>query len=346
LTAAGTNASIPGSLVAATYLFNDKYTNPGSTPLTVTYTIVPVSVSGCEGDAKLVVVTITPEPVVAVTLDRTVCSGLSSGIVLNTNGTSVVASAYNITSISADGGLTPDAGNVSIANGVAASYVANDKFTNTTSGSLAVRYTVVPVSADNCLGDPIIVTLTIDPQPVMDPSLANITICSRGIINKNLGTNGSSVVATMYDVSVVSQDFGLTGTPTVGTGLAAAAIFNDSFENVTAVPLKVTYQVVPRSAAGCYGAAFTITVIVNPEPVISPTLDNTVCSDEVSNIILSTNGTSANAASYKLVAVNVPGAITANPSNVSVNAVGGINLIRNDKYTNTSAIPVVVVYSI
>lgn len=346
LTAAGTNASIPGSLVAATYLFNDKYTNPGSTPLTVTYTVVPVSVSGCLGDPKLVVVTINPEPVVAITLDRTICSGLPSGIVLNTNGTSVGASAYNVITIAADGGLTPDAGNVSIANGVPANYLANDKFTNTTNGQLVVRYTVVPVSADNCLGDPLIVTLTIDPQPVMDPSLANITICSRGIINKNLGTNGSSVVATTYDVSLISQDFGLTGTPTVGTGLAAAAIFNDNYVNVTAVPLKVTYQVVPRSASGCYGAAFTITVVVNPEPVISPTLDNTVCSDEVSNIILSTNGTSANAASYKLVAVNVPGTVTASPSNVSVNAVGGINLIRNDKYTNTTSVPVVVIYSI
>lgn len=346
LTAAGGNVVVPASGVAASYLQNDKFTNVGNTTLNVTYTVVPISAGGCLGDPVVVTIGITPKPVVSTLLNRTVCSGSVSGITLNTNGTSIAAATYNITSIVVAGGLVADPGNVPIANSVAASYTLNDKFINRGNASLTVQYTVVPVAASGCLGDPLVVVLTINPEPVMDPSLALKTICSRATTSITLNTNGTSVAAASYDISLVSQDVGLTGTPTIGTSLAANAILNDTYTNVTGIPLKVVYSVVPKSAVPCLGAAFTITVTVNPEPVISPTLDNTVCSDDISNIVLGTNGTSATAASYELMSLVVPGSVTASVGNMVIGSTGGINLIRNDKFTNTTNAAAVVVFGV
>ncbi|MDZ7648929.1 MAG: hypothetical protein U5K54_18145 [Cytophagales bacterium] len=66
-------------------------------------------------------------------------------------------------------------------------------------------------------------------------------------------------------------------------------------------------------------------------------MNNTVCSRKISGIILSTNGTSVAANSYRLVGVVVPGTITADPLNTAPGTMGNINLIRNDKFTNTTA---------
>ncbi len=346
LTPAGTNAMIPGNGVGAGYLANDIYTNPGNAPLTVDYTAVPISSALCLGDPVVITVTINPEPVLSNALDRTVCSDIAGGVVLNTNGTSVPAANYNIISINISGGLTAAPGNVPIANGVAANYLANDVFTNTTNAPLTVTYHVVPVSAGGCLGDPLDVVLSVNPEPVVDPALANRTVCSNAVTGVILNTNGVSVAAANYNITLVSQDAGLTGTPTTGTGLAANAIQNDLYSNVTAVSLKVVYQVVPIAASGCVGDPFNTTVTVNPEPVVNPNLDNAVCSRENSGIILSTNGTSAAANAYRLVGVVVPGTVTANPANTLVGSTSGINMIRNDRYTNPTSGPVVVVYDV
>ncbi|MBL7871313.1 MAG: gliding motility-associated C-terminal domain-containing protein [Cyclobacteriaceae bacterium] len=346
LTAAGTNAAIPASGVASNYIFNDQFTNPGNAQLTVQYTVVPISAASCLGDPVVVIITVDPEPVVSPALDRTVCSDTPGGIILNTNGTSTAASNYNITNITVSGGLVAKSGNAVIANGVGINYLASDQFTNTTNLSLTVAYSVVPVSASGCLGNPLDVVLTVNPEPVVDPALATKSICSREITNITLNTNGVSIAAANYNVTLVNQDAGLTGVATVGNGLTANAIINDNFTNVTSTPLKVTYQVVPVSGLGCLGDPFNITLTVNAEPVVNPSLANTVCSKEISGIILSTNGTSIAAASYRFVNIVVPGTVTADGANVAVGSIGGINLIRNDKFTNTTNANAIVTYEI
>src|SRR6185295_12078236 len=129
----------------------------------VTYTVVPVSAGGCLGVPKVITITINPEPVVSTSLNTNVCSDVATGLTVATNGTSVAAANYNVTARTIAAGLTPSAGNVPVGvTGVAANYLAGDKFTNTGAVSLAVTYTVVPVSAAGCLGDPKVITITID----------------------------------------------------------------------------------------------------------------------------------------------------------------------------------------
>ena len=177
--ASGTNATVPATGVVPGYLGNDVFTNTTNSALTVAYTIVPVSAAGCLGDPQIITMTINPEPVVAPGLDNSVCSGTSIGLTLNTNGASVGAANYSITASVVSAGLTPAGTNASVpASNVSASYLSSNKFSNTGNVPLSVTYTVVPFSSSGCQGQPKVITITINPEPVVASGLDE-SICSK-----------------------------------------------------------------------------------------------------------------------------------------------------------------------
>ena len=351
LTAAGTNVPVPANNVAANYLDSDKFTNTGASPLTVTYTVVPVTASGCPGPSKAIIITVTPEPVVSNTLNATVCSDILTGLTLATNGASVAAASYNITARTIAAGLTPAAGNASVpAPGVAANFLAADAFTNTGASSLTVTYTVVPVSAAGCVGAAKVVTITINPEPVVSGTL-NATVCSTANIGLTLATNGISVGAATYNITARGIAAGLTaggGNAAVPfNGVAAAYLANDVYTNTGAVGLNVTYTVVPVSAAGCLGDPKVITITINPQPVVSNTLDATICSDVGTGLTLNTNGTSVVAANYDITAISISPGLTAAGTNIVIPTTGAAaNYLINDKFTNPGALPLAVTYTV
>jgi len=91
--------AVPAAGVGAAYLNGDKFNNLTAAPLTVSYTVVPVSAGGCLGAPKVVVMTVSPEPVLSGSLNLTQCSDIATALTLNTNGTSVAAQNYNITNL-------------------------------------------------------------------------------------------------------------------------------------------------------------------------------------------------------------------------------------------------------
>lgn len=344
--------AVPASGVAPTYLQSEIYQNTGSVPLDVVYVVEATgTINGCLSDQRTITITIAPEPVMDPGLDIAgVCSNLPTGLILNTNGTSVAAANYNIQTITVPGGLTAGGGNLPVpANGVAANYLSNHTFRNPGSVPLDVIYRVVPVSGAACLGDFIDITVTIDPEPVVDPTL-NATVCSDDISGILLNTNGVSVAATNYDITLISQEAGLVGVPTTGPGLAPNAIQNDVFSNTTAGPLKVTYQVTPRSAIGCVGQPVQIVLTVRPEPVLNPALDITRCSDADFNVALATNGTSVPAASFNITSIVVDPGLNAragniNPLGTPYNGVGS-TFLAGDSFENPTAGNLTVQYTI
>ena len=351
LTAAGTNVVVPATGVAANYLINDKFTNPGALSLTVTYTVVPISAGGCQGAPKVITITVNPEPVVSSSLNTNTCSDVATGLTLATDGTSVAAANYNVTARTIAAGLTPAAGNVAVGvNGVAANYLAGDKFTNTGAASLAVTYTVVPVSAAGCLGDPKVITITIDPEPVVSSTL-DASACSKIAIGLTLNTNGTSVAAANYNFTSRILAGGLVaGGANVAVpalGVAANYAGSDKFTNTGAASLTVTYTVVPVSAAGCLGDPKVITITINPEPVVSITLDATVCSDAIIGLTLATDGVSVAAANYNITTRSISAGLTAAVTNVAVPATGvGPAYLNGDKFTNLTAAPLTVSYTV
>lgn len=332
----------PNRVVATAANITDSYTNGTGLPAIITYTITPFNAANptCGGQPFDYVVNIAPTPIGAYTLKSSVCSDSPFSINPQASITNGVASTFTWT-------VTYDPGLVVRTAGVSGNTIA-ETLTNTTTGQLKAHYAVTPTSG-TCTGLIFTIDQPIDPEPVMDPALASKTICSSNAVSNNptnitLANTITSATATSYTVTLKSQDPGLTGAPTTGTG-SATLIKNDIYNNLTATSLKVVYTVVPH-AGSCDGDPFDITVIVNPEPVISTSLNNTVCSKDISNIVLATNGTSVVASFYKLISVTVPGTITANGSNKVAGATGGSTLIQGDKYINTTNSPAIVQYKI
>src|SRR5262249_28625663 len=158
-------------------------------------------------------------------------------------------------------------------------------------------YSITPNNG-GCVGDPYNVVLTVNPQPVVSTSL-NAGVCSDTAAGITLNTNGTSVSAASYTINSITPSvvYSATwiangGNSATGGGQSATAIVNDVYTNHDAVSHTVTYNVTPISSAGCTGAAQDVVLTVNPEPVLSASLNATVCSDSPGNITLNTNGTS------------------------------------------------------
>ena len=129
-------------------------------------------------------------------------------------------------------------------------------------------YTLVPFTSAGCEGDPFTVTVTVSPEPVVADQ--TIEVCSDEALGIDFGSS-SSVAATSYEITSLTLN-GLTvsaGGAGLGGGLSATDLSDDAFTNETSLPVDVVYTVVPSTSAGCEGNSFTVTVTVNPEPVVA-----------------------------------------------------------------------------
>jgi hypothetical protein len=256
--------------------------NFGSIPGNVAVT--PSTTSGCAGtpDSKAVVINLRPDLGVS---DNAVCSKAISGITFVTAGVTP-ASTYNVTSVTFSiPGLTPLFGPTM---GVGAdNLIMNDSYENKTGGPIQVRYTVVPISIDNCSGAAEIVTLTVNPEPILSNSLSK-SVCSKQPSGINLAVAVGSVAAPTYNITINAN--GLlpsAGAPANGNGLFASEIADDAWINTSAVPVDVEYTVRPVSAApnSCIGDPTIVRLTVNPEPIVDP-IGETICSGDMPGITL------------------------------------------------------------
>jgi|GEM_PF-675330 len=339
---ASAGAPATGTGLPANVIANDAWTNTTANPVNVIYTVVPVSAAGCQGDPRTVTITVNPEPSLA-TLTNTVCSDSPSAITLATAAGSVSATTYNITAINS-GGLTASAGSPSTGNGLLASVISDDAWTNKTSGNVNVVYTVVPVSASGCAGNPVDVTLTVRPEPVL--ANLNTTKCSDEPFIFNLSLASGSSPAASYNITAINSN-GLTasaGAPAIGNSLPANVIANDAWTNTTNAPVDVIYSIVPVGTNGCQGDTYTMTVTINPEPVLA-SLDATKCSDEALGFNLAVAAGSVSASTYNITAINANGLTASAGAPATGNGLAA-NVIANDAWTNTTANPVNVVYTV
>ncbi|MFK7969877.1 MAG: PKD-like domain-containing protein [Bacteroidia bacterium] len=348
LVAAGTNATV-GDAQADNVLAGDIFTNTGDAPLTVVYEVSPTSSDLCRGDTISVTLTINPEPVASANLDATVCSDNAAGITFNTNGTSVAAANYTIVSITPAAGLVAAAGNAMTGEAQAASAIAADSYTNTGAVALDVAYEISPVSADGCRGDTITVTLTIDPEPVLAD--LDAIVCSElpsGIV---LNTNGVSVAAASYEIVDIRENglANFAGTPPTTFPFNTTDVnelVDDAWTNLTALPVDVEYDIVPISAEGCRGDTFTTVLTVNPEPILSTSLDGEACSDEMIGLVLDTEPGSAAATTYILVSVTPSAMLTANSGNASPGTGLSATALAGDIYANITLVSHDVIYAV
>uniref|UniRef100_UPI004047FCAC PKD-like domain-containing protein n=1 Tax=Polaribacter sp. TaxID=1920175 RepID=UPI004047FCAC len=342
----GTNNRVVGDLISADGIFNDTFRNTTNAPVNVIYSIVPISASGCEGDAFTVTVGIRPEPEVA-DQTLTVCNEQALGITLNGSTNGVFIASYNITGINKNG-LTASAGSPVVTDGVPNNELFDDAWPNPSNAPLNVVYTVVPVSSDGVLGGSFTVTVTVNPVP----KVANQTIevCSDDTLTLDLNavivSGGTSFKYTIDDVVIPS---GLTRTGPSSYGTGSNALNGDSFTNITGGDLTVVYTVtpyieIPGDAADCAGEPFTVTVTVNPSPVV---LNQTVLNISSRNpVSVSFNlSSSIAAATYNITALNLNG-LTVVSGNPSVSSGLLATSLSDDSFRNTTNAPVDVIYTV
>ncbi|MFZ2906480.1 MAG: PKD-like domain-containing protein [Cyclobacteriaceae bacterium] len=266
------NGALPNEIV------NDIFTNTTGGSLTVQYTVVPVSASGCQGAAQIVNLTIRPEPVLAPGLNDVICSTTDAvGIVLSVASGSFPADQYEVFAVNNPSGLVPVAGNPTTLGVFTSSVLLDDKWENTTGAPATIEYFIRPInSGTGCVGDPPIgVLVTVNPEPVV-AAMPPETICS-GDSPATIIT--PSIAGSTFTWTVVSVSGLITGN-TNGTGPSGSAI-TDVLINNGAVAGSVTYAITPTGPAGvgsCSGQSENLVVNVNPSPTAN-SISQTVCSD-------------------------------------------------------------------
>ncbi|MCW3072100.1 MAG: hypothetical protein JWO44_1990 [Bacteroidetes bacterium] len=233
---------LPATGLSATNVSNPNITtvNAGTTPIVTTYTVTTtVTSTGCTTTDD-VLVTVNPQPVLAITNPAAVCSPGTVDI-----------TAAAVTAGSTGGGTltywTDAAGTIPLAAPTAIS----------TSGTYYIKTTATGGCTDL---DPVVVT--INPLPVSDAG-SDVTICT--------GTP-----ASIGSVAVAGNSYSWSP----GTGISATNVSNPSNTTVNGgiTAIVTTYTVTTTvTSTGCTSTD-DVTVTVNPFPVLATTDPAPVCS--------------------------------------------------------------------
>jgi len=347
--------------------------NVGSTPLIANISVRGTK-NGCEGAATTFTITINPQPVLAAVVTPQICSRDANSIILGTNGSSVTAGTYQLLSrtivpaialdpgvniltnspVVATGKLVPDLGNRAPLSIGGSDLIKNDKFINTTNSTITIQYTVVGISPfpASCLGDPIVVSVDIKPEPILAPGIA--TVCSGLAVGPTITLAGQlgSVAPDQYDLTGVNFNGAFIAPAGTNAGLGVKPIGDNSFlvadvfTNASNITRQVTYTLVPITA-GCRGPVQTVILNVDPAPALSASLNRIVCSGETNGVVMATQGSTVAADRYNYLSVLAPG-LTADPANVSFPSLNNTSTsyISLDRFTNSGNAPLTVTYII
>ncbi|MFZ4411768.1 MAG: PKD-like domain-containing protein [Bacteroidales bacterium] len=265
------SGSISGASSGSGTTINQTLTNPSNTSAgSVQYLVTPTSITGsCVGPVFAITVSVNPSPAITNTATASNCSGTSPNIAL----TSSIASSFAWTLGSITGSIT----GASASSGSSINQVLTNP-SHTVSGT--VQYIVTPTSTGNgCIGIPFTITVTLNPSP----SVTNAaTYSSCGNTSPNIALTSS--VASSYTWTIGSISGSITGASASSGTSINQTLTNPS--NTTAG--SVQYIVTPTSNIGsCVGNTFSITVTVNPIPIVSNTATATTCNGSSPNISLS-----------------------------------------------------------
>ena len=229
----------------------------------VVYTIMP-TYNGCPGIPIQATVLVTPKPIITATPNSTsICSGSTAIIALSSTMPNTVFS-WNLVQNNITGGLS----------GTGASISQNLSTISNASGNAV--YAITP-NVNGCPGTTTIVTITVNPIPVVtvNPALGQ-TICSGATTAISLS---SPVINTTYDWSVTQTN--LNGTFS-GSGTTIAQTLSTVLPSIG----TATYEVTPTSN-GCIGAPVQVSVNVNPTPEFFGTPTQLpICSGDTTSIVL------------------------------------------------------------
>ncbi len=316
---AGTGTAISGTL-----------SNPTNAAQTATYTVTATS-GECVGASFTVTVTVNPKPIIPAQT-ATICSGDQFTVTPANGGTTIVPAGTTYTWTVADNpNVTGESAQASAQNSI------SQTLTNTSNVPQIVTYTVTPLSG-TCTGATFTVTVTVNPAPVIPALTAEA--CSGSAFTVSPSNGGATIVpaGTTYTWTVVDNP-NVTGE---GNQASAQSTISQTLTNTTNIPQTVVYTVTPTSGAAgtCAGASFTVTVTVNPSPII-PNQTDTICSGATFTVSPVHGGTTLipSGTTYTWTVVDNP---NVSGESAQVTAQGTIS----QTLTNTSSTPQNVVYTV
>jgi hypothetical protein len=286
----GTNTgAITGASAASGSTINQTLTNPSNaTAGSIVYAVTPTSTTGsCVGAATNITVTVNPTPAVISSTTFSTCSGSGPAVVI----TASVLSGFTWTLISNTGAITG-----ALANGSGS--VINPILTNPSSTAAgSVVYAVTPTSVTgSCIGAVTNITVTVNPKPILTNTTPSV--CS----GQTTAIGVTPSIASTLTWVVMNP-----GTIAGGTSGSAQSTFTQTLTNPSSTAAaNIIYGVAPTSTVlgSCVGNPTTVTVTVNPKPVLNSTTPS-VCSGPATAITVNPS-----LASTLTWTVTTPGTIT------------------------------------
>jgi hypothetical protein len=165
------------------FIISDVLHNPTDFPQTVTYTIAPVSPTGCApGPNKVVIITVNPTPRIYPIPGNTIqCDSLATNIGLRSPSvftSGLITFKYTVTVTGPAGAVT---GYATPVVGLPNNQIIGDKLINHTDNFQIVTYKVVPVSPIGCTDGPAQSnTVTVHARPLQSILVTKPLTCSGG----------------------------------------------------------------------------------------------------------------------------------------------------------------------
>ncbi|MCA6482716.1 MAG: gliding motility-associated C-terminal domain-containing protein, partial [Chitinophagaceae bacterium] len=240
-------------------------TNTVSTITTATYIVTPVTES-CTGLTFTLQVELKPKAIIN-PLSQTICSGQTFGITPTNPASGIVPDLTTYTWATPTG--TSLIGLLSQTTAVSQIF---GTLTNTSNIARTATYLVTPLSGD-CTGN--IFSITVWVNPVVSISNFSRVVCSGTAFNLSAinVTNGIVPANTQYTWSSPELSGTLSGS---GSGGPASSI-TGTLSHTNNVTQTAVFSVIPSSSPCGAGGAFSLTLFVNPIPIISNSLTLTIC---------------------------------------------------------------------
>ncbi len=236
----GTGTFTPGRDV-----LNPVYTPSSSeigTSLTLTFQANTSNPSPCNTVSDELILNIAKKNIITSQASKSICSNtaLNYQPLAAISGSSFTWTSRNSESVS---------GNTANGSGIINDVLLNNDPLN----QAIITYTITPVN-NLCPGTPFTLTVTVNPKPGINATLANRVICS----NQASGISWTNNAGTKFKWTSIA-DAGITGNT---RQTLASAVFNiaDILKNAGSSNASVTYTITPVGASGCEGEPFSISL--------------------------------------------------------------------------------------
>ena len=195
-----------------------------------------------------------------------------------------------------------------------------------------------------CRGATDSLVIRIQPNPIT--TNVAMSLCSELALDYDLDqaiTNG--VMGAEFTYTVVASDPMITIAPRAVASDANIMAAAGELTNTTGVDQTIIFTVTP-SVNGCEGNDFTFILTIMPEPVLTNSIDETICSDEPVGIILSASNMTTMFNIVDITPSIVSPQFIGRPTNAATGISSNSDTIALDTFTNFTNMDQEVTYSV